>query len=81
MSRSKTTNVSSSQLDPAMRDQFLQNVETSRQTSANLCERQFANFTPDKHADFQQTPTFAAPNSQHMNQHRFAPHPSSRHVM
>jgi len=68
MSRSKTTNTSSSQLDPAMRDQFLQNVDTSRQTAANLGQRQFADFTPDQQAAFEQTRQFADPNSQQMQQ-------------
>lgn len=72
MSRSKTTNVSSSQLDPAMRDQFLQNVEASKQTAANLGERQFAGFTPDQQAAFEQTRQFADPNSRQMNQLGFA---------
>jgi hypothetical protein len=51
-----------------MRDQFLQNVEASKQTAANLGERQFADFTPDQQAAFQQTRQFADPNSQQMQQ-------------
>jgi hypothetical protein len=72
MGASRTTNVSSSQLDPAMRDQFLQNVDASRQTAANLGQRQFADFTPDQQAAFEQTRQFADPNSRQMNQLGFA---------
>ena len=68
MGKSKTTNVSSSQLDPAMRDQFLQNVEGAKQTAANLGARQFADFTPDQQRAFNQTRQFASPNSQQMRQ-------------
>ena len=68
MSASKSKQSSSSQLDPAMREQFLQNVDASRQTAANLGQRQFADFTPDQQAAFEQTRQFADPNSQQMQQ-------------
>lgn len=68
MSRSKTTNVSSSGLDPAMRDQFLQNTERAKGVAAGLGAREFAGFTPDQQAAFEQTRQFADPNSQQMQQ-------------
>ena len=68
MGASKTTNTSSSQLDPAMRDQFLQNVERAKGTAGSLGARQFAGFTPDQQASFEQTRQFADPNSQQMQQ-------------
>jgi len=68
MSASKSKQSSSSQLDPAMRNEFLTNVGTARQTAANLGERQFAGFTPDQQAAFEQTRQFADPNSQQMQQ-------------
>ena len=68
MGASKTTNTSSSQLDPAMRDQFLQNVERAKGTAGSLGARQFAGFTPDQYESFEQTRQFADPNSRQMQQ-------------
>jgi hypothetical protein len=68
MGASKTTNVSSSQLDPAMRDQFLQNTERAKGVAAGLGAREFAGFTPDQYESFEQTRQFADPNSRQMQQ-------------
>ena len=68
MGASKTTNVSNSQLDPAMRDEFLRNVERAKGVAGSVGERQFAGFTPDQQASFEQTRQFADPNSQQMQQ-------------
>lgn len=68
MGASKTTNVSNSGLDPAMRDQFLQNTERAKGVAAGLGAREFAGFTPDQQASFEQTRQFADPNSQQMQQ-------------
>ena len=68
MSRSKTTNTSSSQLDPAMRDKFLQNTERATGVAERLGAREFAGFTPDQYESFEQTRQFADPNSQQMQQ-------------
>jgi hypothetical protein len=68
MGASKTTNVSSSQLDPAMRDEFLRNVERAKGVAGGIGERQFEGFTPDQQAAFEQTRQFADPNSRQMQQ-------------
>ena len=68
MGASKSRQSSSSQLDPAMRDQFLQNTERAKGVAAGLGAREFAGFTPDQQAAFEQTRQFADPNSQQMQQ-------------
>ena len=68
MGASKTTNTSTSQLDPAMRDQFLQNTERAKGVAAGLGSREFAGFTPDQYESFEQTRQFADPNSRQMQQ-------------
>lgn len=72
MGASKSSQSSSSQLDPAMRAEFLQNAERAKGVAEGLGERQFADFTPDQQAAFQQTRQFADPNSRQMNQLGFA---------
>jgi hypothetical protein len=68
MGASKTTNVSSSELDPAMRAEFLENTARAKQTASSLGPRQFAGFTPDQYESFAQTRQFADPNSLQMRQ-------------
>ena len=68
MGASKTTNVSSSQLDPAMRDKFLQNTDRATGVAERLGAREFAGFTPDQYESFEQTRQFADPNSRQMQQ-------------
>ena len=59
---------SQQQLDPAMRDAFLANVEKSQGVAAGLAPREFAGFTPDQQNAFRITQQFADPNSQQMRQ-------------
>ena len=59
---------SQQQLDPALRDAFLANVEKSKGVAAGLAPREFAGFTPDQQAAFGVTRQFADPNSQQMRQ-------------
>ena len=59
---------SQQQLDPAMRDAFLANVEKSQGVAAGLAPREFAGFTPDQINSFRISQQFADPNSQQMRQ-------------
>jgi len=59
---------SQQQLDPAMRDAFLANVEKSQGVAAGLAPREFAGFTPDQMASFNVSRQFADPNSPQMRQ-------------
>jgi hypothetical protein len=59
---------SQQQLDPAMRDAFLANVEKSQGVAAGLAPREFAGFTPDQMASFNVSRQFADPNSRQMTQ-------------
>jgi hypothetical protein len=59
---------SQQQLDPAMRDAFLANVEKSQGVAAGLAPREFAGFTPDQMASFNVSRQFADPNSRQMSQ-------------
>ena len=68
MGASKSTQSSTSELDPQMKAQFLENTERAKQTAAGLGPRQFAGFTPDQQASFAQTRQFADPNSRQMQQ-------------
>jgi hypothetical protein len=54
----------SQQLDPAFRDAFLRNVESSQATAAGLAPRQFAGFTPDQQAGFNVARQFADPRGE-----------------
>ena len=51
------------QLDPALRDAYLQNVETSRGVAGELAPRQFARYNQDQARAIQQTREFANPNN------------------
>jgi hypothetical protein len=51
-----------------MRDQFLQNTERAKGVAEGLGAREFADFTPDQQASFEQNRQFADPNSQQMQQ-------------
>lgn len=68
MGASKSTQSSTSELDPQMKAQFLENTERAKQTAASLAPRQFAGFTPDQYESFEQTRQFADPNSLQMRQ-------------
>jgi hypothetical protein len=68
MGASKSTQSSTSELDPQMKAQFLENTERAKQTAAGLGPRQFAGFTPDQYESFAQTRQFADPNSRQMQQ-------------
>ena len=68
MGASKSTQSSTSELDPQMKAQFLENTERAKQTAARLGPRQFAGFTPDQYESFEQTRQFADPNSLQMRQ-------------
>ena len=63
---------SQQQLDPAMRDAFLENVKNSQGVAARLAPREFAGFTPDQQAGFGVTRQFADPNSLQQQQLRNA---------
>ena len=68
MSLSASKQSSQSQLDPAFREAYLANLETSQGVAAGLAPREFAGFTPDQLASFDVTRQFADPNSQQMRQ-------------
>lgn len=53
-----------SQLDPAMRDAFLKNVEGAQGVASNLKAREFAGFTPDQQASFNVGRQFADPRGE-----------------
>jgi hypothetical protein len=55
---------SSQQLDPALRDLFLQNYQGAQTTASGLGARQFAGFTPEQDRAMQITGQFADPNSE-----------------
>ena len=59
---------SQQQLDPALRDAYLANVQSAQGVAAGLAPREFAGFTPDQQAAFGVTRQFADPNSQQMRQ-------------
>ena len=54
---------SQQQLDPAMRDAFLANVQKSQGVAAGLAPREFAGFTPDQQRSFNVARHFADPNT------------------
>jgi hypothetical protein len=72
MSLSGSKQSSQSQLDPAFRDAYLANLESSQATAAGLAPRQFAGFSPDQQTGFGIARQFADPNSQQMQQLDFA---------
>jgi hypothetical protein len=55
---------SSQQLDPALRDLFLQNYQGAQGTASGLQARQFAGFNPDQIASANISRQFADPNSE-----------------
>ena len=55
---------SSQQLDPALRDLFLQNYGTAQTTAGGLKAREFAGFTPDQIESARISRQFADPNSE-----------------
>jgi hypothetical protein len=58
---------SSQQLDPALRDLFLQNYQGAQGAASGLQARQFAGFTPEQNQAMQNISQFAAPNSEGFN--------------
>jgi hypothetical protein len=59
---------SQQQLDPALRDAFLGNVQSAQNVASGLQARQFAEMTPDQQRAFDISRQFADPNSQQMQQ-------------
>ena len=59
---------SQQQLDPALRDLFLQNYGSAQTTAGGLKAREFAGFNPDQIASANISRQFADPNSQQMQQ-------------
>jgi hypothetical protein len=68
MSLSSSKQSSQSQLDPQFKEQYLSNLESVKNTAANLGPRQFAGFNPDQEAAFAANRQFADPNSRQMQQ-------------
>jgi hypothetical protein len=58
---------STQQLDPALRDLFLQNYQGAQGAASGLQARQFAGFTPEQDRAMQNISQFAAPNSEGFN--------------
>jgi hypothetical protein len=54
---------STQQLDPALRDLFLQNYQGAQGTASGLQARQFAGFTPDQEQSFALNRLYASPTS------------------
>jgi hypothetical protein len=55
---------SQQQLDPALRDLFLQNYGSAQTTAGGLKAREFAGFTPEQNRAMQNISNFADPNSE-----------------
>ena len=70
MSGGGSSQQSSSQMDPQIRDAYLRNLTRSQGVAGQLGVRQFAGFTPDQEAAFATTREFADPNSLGMQQAR-----------
>ena len=68
MSLSKSSQSSSSQLDPEFKQAYLANLEDAKGVASGLQAREFAGFTPDQKNAFRITQQFADPNSQQMRQ-------------
>ena len=58
---------SSQQLDPALRDLFLQNYGSAQTTAGGLKAREFAGFTPEQNAAMGNIASFASPGSEGFN--------------
>ena len=58
---------SQQQLDPALRDLFLQNYGSAQTTAGGLKAREFAGFTPEQNQAMKNISQFAAPNSEGFN--------------
>ena len=58
------TSSSQQQLDPALRDLFLQNYGSAQGTASGLQARQFAGYNPSQQASFEQTSRYADPAAQ-----------------
>jgi hypothetical protein len=58
---------STQQLDPALRDAFLENVTRATGVAEGLQARQFAGFTPEQNRAMQNISNFADPNSEGFN--------------
>jgi len=58
---------SQQQLDPALRDLFLENYGSAKTTAGGLQARQFAGFTPEQNQAMQNISQFANPNSEGFN--------------
>lgn len=59
---------SQQQLDPALRDAYLANVQSAQGVAAGLAPREFAGLTPDQQTAFGITRQYADPSSQQMRQ-------------
>ena len=58
---------SQQQLDPALRDLFLQNYGSAQTTAGGLKAREFAGFTPEQNAAMGNIASFASPGSEGFN--------------
>jgi len=58
---------STQQLDPALRDLFLQNYGSAQTTAGGLQAREFAGFTPEQNAAMGNIASFASPGSEGFN--------------
>ena len=58
---------SQQQLDPALRDLFLQNYGAAQTTASGLKAREFAGFTPEQNAAMGNIASFASPGSEGFN--------------
>ena len=58
---------STQQLDPALRDLFLQNYGSAQTTAGGLKAREFAGFTPEQNAAMGNIASFASPSSEGFN--------------
>jgi len=58
---------SQQQLDPALRDLFLENYGSAKTTAGGLQARQFAGFTPEQNAAMGNIASFASPGSEGFN--------------
>lgn len=68
MGFSSSNQSSQSQLDPAFKEAYLANLQSTQDVAAGLKARTFADFTPDQQAAFNLIRDYANPNSQPMSQ-------------
>jgi len=68
MGFSSSNQSSQSQLDPAFKEAYLANLQSTQDVAAGLKARTFADFTPDQQAAFNLIRDYANPNSQQMSQ-------------